>query len=227
MVEEVVSPMAIVLDQRRARFNMVEQQVRTWEVLDARVLDVIGTVPREAYVPERYRNLAFADLEIPLGEGRLMWKPVVEGRMLQALSIGPDDEVLEVGTGSGYTAAVLGKLGRMVTSLEIHPGLAEAAQERLRVQGVRNVNVLVADALAHAPSIRYNAIAIGAAVAQVPKRFFDWLAPGGRLFVVRGQSPVQEAMLYTSHAGALVESSLFETDLAYLEGAAPPPRFTL
>lgn len=219
--------MAIVLDQQRARFNMVEQQVRTWEVLDARVLDVIGAVPREAFVPERWRNLAYADLEIPLGHGQVMLKPVIEGRMLQALGIGPDDEVLEIGTGSGYTAAVLGKLGRMVTSLEIHPELAAAAQERLRAQGVRNVSVLAADGLSHAPSTRYNAIAIGAAVAQVPQRFLDWLAPGGRLFVVRGLAPVQEAMLYTEHAGARVESSLFETDIAYLEGASPPVRFTL
>lgn len=222
-----VKTMAIVLDPQRARFNMVEQQVRTWEVLDQRVLDVIGQVPREAYAPERYRNLAYADLELPIGHGQCMLKPVVEGRMLQALAIAPDDEVLEIGTGSGYTAAAMGRLGRQVTTLEIQPELAAAAQERLRVQGVRNVAVVGADALSYVPTTRFNAIAVGAAVASIPKSFLDWLAPGGRLFIVRGQSPVQEAVLLTAHAGALVESSLFETDLGYLQGAAPPVRFTL
>lgn len=220
--------MSIALDTKRARFNMIEQQVRTWEVLDPRVLDVLGEVPREAFVPERYRHVAFADVELPIGCGQSMLKPVIEGRMLQALVIDPNDEILEIGTGSGFTAACLGRLGRMVTTVELHAELAQAASERLRAQGHRNISVVHADALKDfKPTMQFNAIAVGAAVATIPAMFLDWLAPGGRLFVVRGLSPAQEAMLLTRHQGAVVESSLFETDLTYLSGAAPQPKFIL
>jgi protein-L-isoaspartate(D-aspartate) O-methyltransferase len=225
------SPKPVVetpLDTKRARFNMIEQQVRTWEVLDLRVLDVLGEVPREDFVADQYRAMAFADLELPIGAGQHMLKPVIEGRMLQSLNVDANDEILEIGTGSGFTAACLSRLGRMVTTVERIEALAISARERLKAHSYRNVDVIHADALdGFVPHTRFDVIAVGAAVAQVPERFLEWLAPGGRLFVVRGTSPAQEALLLTSVKGSVMEESLFETDLPYLAGAAPQPKFIL
>lgn len=216
------------LDTKRARFNMIEQQVRTWEVLDTRVLDVLSEVPREDFVSEQYRGMAFADFELPIGAGQHMLKPVIEGRMLQALAVDANDEVLEIGTGSGFTAACLSRLGRMVTTVERVESLAVAARERLKAHSYRNVEVLHADALdGFVPHTRFDVIAVGAAVAHVPARLLEWLAPGGRLFIVRGTSPAMEAVLLISVQGSVMEESLFETDLPYLHGAAPKARFSL
>lgn len=220
------NPVESTLDTQRARFNMVEQQVRTWEVLDTRVLDVLGEVPREAFVPEQYRGVAFADLELPIGAGQHMLKPVIEGRLLQALSVDANDEVLHIGTGTGFVAACLSRLGRMVTSVERIESLATAARERLKSLNHRNVDVICADALdGFAPHTRFDVIAVSGAVASVPARFLEWLAPGGRLFVVRGTSPAMEAVLLSSVQGHVMEEGLFETDLSYLAGAAPKPQF--
>ncbi len=221
--------MANVLNFEKARFNMVEQQVRTWEVLDGRVLDVIGTIKREDFVPVRYRKLAYADLAVPIAEGQSMLKPVVEGRILQALEINPDDEVLEIGTGSGYFAACLAKLGRMVTTVELRPELAESARDRLEQAGIRNVQVEQADALSEfQPQVAFDVIAVTGAVTRVPEHFRDWLAPGGRLFVVHGLDPIMEAIVITRMGEEqFVQQSLFETVIDYLDGAAPTPRFDL
>src|SRR4051812_26124843 len=135
-------------DFAKARENMVEQQVRPWDVLDVRVLDVLSQMPRDAFVPEAYRALAYADLALPIGHGELMLKPVVEGRMLQSLALAPTDDVLEVGTGSGFVTACLSRLAREVLSLELHADLAEGARARLARHGLEgNVRVDVADAL--------------------------------------------------------------------------------
>lgn len=221
--------MAGSLNFERARFNMVEQQVRPWDVIDTRVLDVLGEVKREDFVPPRHRKLAFADLALPLEHGESMMKPVVEGRLLQALAVQADDEVLEIGTGSGFVTACLARLGRMVTSVEIHADLADRARARLGTAGIRNAEVLHADGLkGFRPDRGYDVIAVTGAVASVPQAFKDWLRPGGRLFVVRGQSPVMEAIVYTRKSESwFEEQSLFETDLKYLAGAEPPPRFQL
>lgn len=216
----------MTIDYSLARENMVEQQVRPWDVLEVRVLDVLAALPREAFVPEIHRALAYADLEIPLGHGQKMMKPVLEGRALQALNIQSDEEVLEIGTGSGYLAACLGALARDVVSLEIQPELAAAARERLDRTGLgNNVRIETADALHYVTERRFDAICVTGAVESIPARFLEWLRPGGRLFVVRGQSPVMEAVLHHADVNGARVESLFETDLAYLAGAAPAPKF--
>jgi len=219
----------MTIDYARARELMVEQQVRPWDVLDMAVLDTIGRLPREAFVPEAQRALAYADLELPLGHGASMMKPVVEGRMLQALQLQPGDSVLEVGTGSGYVSACLGALAREVVSLELVPELAAAARARLDAAGLgSNIRIDVADALQYAPGERlFDAVCVTGAMAQVPARFLQWLRPGGRLFVVRGQAPAMEAVRIarTGTVNATATESLFETELGYLHGAEPVPQF--
>lgn len=217
------------LDIERTRFNMVEQQVRPWDVIDLRVLDVLSRVRREDFVPADTRALAFADVELPIGHGERMMKPVVEGRLLQALAVQEGDSVLEIGTGSGFVTACLAALARDVTSIEIHADLAAAAEQKLVRSGVANTRVLVADALkGFTPGRRYDAIAVTGAVYREPGQFRDWLAVGGRLFVVRGESPAMDAVLVTrTGEHAFREDSLFETDLPYLVHAAPPKRFVL
>lgn len=220
----------MTIDYAKARAAMVEQQVRPWDVLDIRVLDTIARVPRELFVADAHRALAYADLELPIGHGERMLKPVVEGRALQALALAPGDEVLEIGTGSGYLAACLGSLARDVVSLERHADLAEAAQDRLVTQAISNVQVIAADAFAWDTTRRFDAICVGGAVDTIPARFLEWLRPGGRMFIVRGREPAMEAVLVHrdgDDVNAPRIESLFETGLAYLAGAAPVPQFSL
>jgi len=213
-------------DYAKARENMVEQQVRPWDVLDVRVLDVLSQMPREAFVPEAYRALAYADLPVPIGHGELMLKPVVEGRMLQSLALLPTDEVLEIGTGSGFIAACLGRLARDVLSLEVHADLAATAQARLAQLGFDgNVRVEVADALRYQTPRQFDAICVSAAVDAIPEQFVQWLRPGGRLFVVQGRAPAMTAVLVRNEVNGPRIESLFETVLPYLVGASPTPEF--
>lgn len=218
---------AMTINYAKARENMVEQQVRPWEVLDPRVLTVIGNTPRELFVDATHRELAYADLSLPIGHDQFMMKPVIEGRTLQGILPQAHERVLEIGTGSGYLTACLAQLARSVHSLEIHPALAEAAQARLAAQGHNNATVEVADALDWQGSERFDVVCVTGAVAEVPAHFFNWLAPAGRLFVIHGQSPVMQAEIFTGTVNQAQRQSLFETDLPYLSGAAPVPRFTL
>ena len=215
------------IDFAKARELMVEQQVRPWDVLDPRVLDVLAKLPREDFVPDAHRALAYTDLALPLGHGQSMMKPVVEGRALQALELSPGDDVLEIGTGSGFLTACLGRLAREVVSLERHADFADAARARLAAHGANNVNVVTADAFSWESSRRFAAICVTGAVAAIPPRFIEWLQPNGRMFIVRGRSPAMEAVLLRNQSGAPRIESLFETDLPYLAGAAPAPTFEL
>lgn len=211
----------------QARFAMIEQQVRPWDVLDPRVLAALMTVRREDFVDAAHRQLAFADIPLPMAHGEVMMKPVVEGRMLQALNLEPGDEVLEIGTGSGFITACLSHLARGVVSIDRHADFTATAGQRLSAAGLSNVRLETADALDWEPGRTFDAIAVTAAVAEIPEAFTRWLKPGGRLFVIRGHSPVQEAVRATLRGEVLHFDSLFETDVPYLHGAEPVPRFTL
>ncbi|MGY3041178.1 protein-L-isoaspartate(D-aspartate) O-methyltransferase [Rhodanobacter sp. TND4EL1] len=217
--------MAMNIEQ--ARINMVENQVRPWEVLDARVLDVIARVHREDFVAAEHRQLAFADLCLPLGHGEVMMKPVVEGRVLQALELLATDHVLEIGTGSGFLTACLAGLAAQVTSVDIQSDFTAAAGQRLRTAGVANATLITGEAVNEwQPDGLFDALVVTGAVHAIPPRWLTWLKPGGRVLVVRGESPVQHATLLTHEDnGRYREESLFETDLPYLTHAEPPPRF--
>jgi protein-L-isoaspartate(D-aspartate) O-methyltransferase len=188
------------VDFALARHNMVEQQVRPWDVLDQRVLDVMDSVPREHFTPSAHRNLAYADIAIPLDDGQAMLHPKYEGRILQALAIGEYDNVLEIGTGSGYLTACLAALGRHVRSIDIRAAFTERAGEKLAERNVDNVTLATADlfdgGLAEGPG-RYDAIAVGGSLERVPQALRDALSIDGRLFVVVGSVPVMEAQLIT------------------------------
>lgn len=212
-----------------ARFNMVEQQVRPWEVLDARVLAALATMKREDYVATEYRNLAFADVCLPLAHSEVMLKPILEGRLLQALALNGSESVLEIGTGCGFVTACLAMLADEVLSVEQHADLGNSARTRLDAQGIRNAAIEIAEAvLAFNPQRQFDVVVVTGAVFSIPQRFRDWVKPSGRLFAIVGQSPVQQAMLYTRvDAQQWTEKSLLETDIPYLTYAAPPKYFTL
>jgi protein-L-isoaspartate(D-aspartate) O-methyltransferase len=210
-----------------ARLNMIEQQIRPWEVLDPRVLDAFGQIPREMFVAEKYRQLAFADVEIPIGHGQCMMKPVLEGRLLQALSLEPGDSVLEIGTGSGFLTACLARLGAKVTSVELYEDLKFAAVQRLRDLEIENVRLRVGDAAdGWEPERSFDAIAVTGSMPGIPRHFREQLRLGGRLFAVTGQSPAMRAWLVTRVGDAQwSEECLFETDLRRLENVSEEAEF--
>lgn len=211
----------------RARFNMVEQQVRPWEVIDDRILSQMETIQREDFVPVRYRKLAFADLSIPLPHGQTMMRPKVEGRMLQAIALSEDDTALEIGTGSGYVTACLAGLCKRVVSVEYHEDLHHDASARLQEKGIRNVELFHGDAMSGwQPEQAHDVVVVTGSVPEVPEVFLGWVNPGGRLFVVTGDAPAMEARLLTRiGVSDWSEESLFETELPRLINSEPPPVF--
>jgi protein-L-isoaspartate(D-aspartate) O-methyltransferase len=200
------------MNYEAARRQMLTQQIRTWDVLDERVLGALEATPRERFVPESDRDLAFADAEIPLPHGQCMMTPKVEARLLQALALDPSDSVLEIGTGSGYLASCLSRLAARVVSLEIFPDLSHQAAASLKQNGIRNVDLEIGDATQTLPEAKFDAIAVTASMPRLSERLVKLLRPGGRLFVVVGRAPVMEARLVELHAeGRWTEQSLFET----------------
>jgi protein-L-isoaspartate(D-aspartate) O-methyltransferase len=215
------------MNLEQARTNMVEQQIRTWEVLDQEVLDLLYVVPREEFVPEQHRALAFSDLEIPIGDGERMWQPKMEARVLQELGIHKTDRVLEVGTGSGYLTALMAHRAAQVCSVEIKPALAAFGRRNLERHGAEHVTLETGDAArgweSHAP---YDVIVLTGSTPVLPRNFLEQLAPGGRLFAVVGEAPAMSARLVTCSApGAWRSVDLFETVIAPLVNAEQPSGF--
>lgn len=211
-----------------ARTQMLGQQLRAWDVLDDRVLDTIAETPRERFVPEGYRELAFADIEIPIGHGQAMLAPKIEGRLLQALQITPIDDVLEVGTGTGYLTACLSRLAAHVDSVDIHSEFIPVADAKLRELCCNNVDLSALDALGLEAPNAYDAVAVTASMPELDERFVRMLRPRGRLFVVVGRAPIMEAKLLTMHPGGeWTEESLFETLLTPLENLDQAEPFVL
>ena len=211
-----------------ARAQMVGQQLRAWKVLDQRVLDVVRQVRRERFVPKAYRDLAFADSEIPLAHGQRMMTPSVEGRLLQALDLDPADTVLEVGTGSGFVTVCLAALAGRVVSVDIYPEFTAEAAGKLRRDGILNVELRTADAVALDWDEQFDAIAVTGSVPELDDTFVRLLRPGGRLFVVVGRPPVMDALLIsTDLQGNRTRDNLFETVVSPLVNAERPEPFVL
>jgi len=214
------------MDFEQARFNMVEQQIRPWEVLDQNVLDLLFTVRREDYVPPQYRGLAFADLELPLPGGQRMWAPKLEARVLQALKLQPDESVLEIGTGGGYFCALLASRAGEVTTVEIDPKLAAAAGAKLARHGFTNVRRESGDGARGWGHELYDAIVLTGSTPLLPEQFLSQLKPNGRVFAIVGDAPVMTARLVAWTApGSRITTDLFETVVAPLVNAAAPARF--
>ncbi len=216
-----------------ARHNMIEQQIRPWDVLDDTVLNLIADVPREEFVPAGFHNLAFADMNIPLGHGEAMMSPKLEARMLQALDVKPTETVLEIGTGSGYVTALLAKLARHVYSVDIHEDFVNHAHSKLNDDDVVNVTLEQGDAATgwaqHGP---YDVIAVTGSLPLLPDSLRESLKMAGRLFVIEGDSPVMTARLITRLSDNefhqdFHSENLFETDLPPLRNAVQPDRFVL
>ncbi|MBP9806426.1 MAG: protein-L-isoaspartate O-methyltransferase [Candidatus Accumulibacter sp.] len=201
------------MDMEQARFNMIEQQIRPWEVLDPEVLDALSAVKREDFVPEALKALAFADLELPIGQGQSMLQPKIEARVLQEAGVRNTDVVLEVGTGSGYMAALLASQAEYVYSVEIDPALAEIARRNLRHAGVANVSVETGDASqGWSGPAPYDVIVISGALRELPEVFLQQLKLGGRLVAFVGEPPVMEAQLIIrSDEKAFNTVNVFET----------------
>ncbi len=215
-----------MIDREQARFNMVEQQIRPWDVLDMRVLDLLPKVRREQFVPPGMDSLAFMELEIPLGHGVTMWQPKLEARVLQELHIKPGDYVLEVGTGSGYLTALLSHLAAHVTSVEIVPELSIQAARKITSHNLENVSVVVGDASNGWGSEQYDAIVLTGSLPMEPEGFLANLKVGGRLFVVVGDAPVMQARLITRTGPETFErDTLFEICIPPLQNAPQPERF--
>jgi protein-L-isoaspartate(D-aspartate) O-methyltransferase len=208
---------------------MVEQQIRPWNMFDQRVLDLMAEVPRELFVPEKYHDLAFADTEIPLANAQVMMSPKIEARILQALMIHPTDNVLEIGTGSGYFTALLAKSARQVDSVDIFEDFVESAQEKLDNLNINNVDLSVGDAINgwHIDN-RYDVIILTGSVPILHPHFQEQLKEGGALFAIVGEQPVMQAKVINRITEEKIETqTLFETSIAALLGASEPARFVL
>jgi protein-L-isoaspartate(D-aspartate) O-methyltransferase len=210
-----------------ARQQMIKQQVRAWDVLDTTVLDGLNEVPRERFVPESYAALAFADTEIPIGHGQLMMTPTVEGRVLQSLGLSGGENVLEIGTGSGFLTACLATLATHVTSIDIHGDFLESAEQSLQSCDISNFELRKMDATQELPDGTFDAIAVTGSIQALDTRLMDALSPGGRLFVVVGDAPAMCATrVLRIDENDWQSDSLFETKLMPLINGVLPPQFS-
>lgn len=214
----------------QSRHNMIEQQIRTWLVLDQQVLDTLSVVKREHFVPAQYRTLAFVDTEIPLSDNAAMMSPKIEARILQAAEVKPEDSILEVGTGSGYMAALLAHLGRQVTTLEIDPVLAKQAETNLATNNITNVDVVLGDGTQGYTSDKttsYDVIVLSGSLTELPDVFLSQLNVGGRLISIIGEDPLMVCQLTTRIDETHYETkALFEMSVAPLETATPHSHFS-
>jgi protein-L-isoaspartate(D-aspartate) O-methyltransferase len=211
----------------QARFNMIEQQIRPWDVLDLEVLDLLQVVKREAFVPPAYKHLAFVDTEIPLPCGENMLAPKVEARILQEVAVKKHENVLEIGAGSGYMAALLSYRARHVTTVEIEPELKSLAEENLRAYGISNVDVALGNgALGWEDGAPYDVIVVSGSLPVLPEAFLKQIKVGGRIFAVVGEAPVMEAQLITRTSDiGYHTTNLFETNIKPLRNAPAPSHF--
>ena len=214
------------MNPEMARRQMVQQQVRAWDVFDERVLEALGSVARERFVPAGFAEVAYADTEIPLGYGQVMLRPIIEGRLLQALELAENDEVLEIGTGSGYLCACLSRLCASVTSIDLHEDFVTRARDTLDDAGVANATLECMDASDRLPEGKFDAIAVTGSAPRIDERFTAALKPGGRLFMVVGESPQMDACLVIRGDEGLQKHVLFETDIPALENFARKPLFS-
>jgi protein-L-isoaspartate(D-aspartate) O-methyltransferase len=212
-----------------ARFNMIEQQIRPWDVLDDQVLNVIASTPREHFVPEAYRALAFSDISIPLDHGEVMMPPKLEGKVLQSLTLQQADHILEIGTGSGYLTACLANLGGSVLSIDIHDDFIQQARARLTEHDIDNARLVQGDAAAGWETDEtFDAIAVTGSLPVLHRGFHGLLKPGGQLFVIVGRPPIMQALLITrTGEQEWTEESLFETSIPALVNAQAPSAFSL
>ncbi len=217
------------MDVEQARYNMIEQQIRTWDVLDQRILDLVARIPREHYVPEQYQDIAFADVRIPLGDGHAMMEPKLEARILQALDIQPGDRVLEIGTGSGYLTACMADLADSVVSYDIDEELSKQAGHRLASDEHENVSLRIGDAMGDLQlNEQFDVIVLTGSLPVMDRRFHDLLKVDGRLFMVVGEAPAMEALLITRVGeNEWSTESLFETELGALKNTRAPSHFSL
>ena len=213
------------MNTNMARRQMVEQQVRAWDVFDATILELLKDLPREQFVPDQFQATAFADAELPIGHGQSMMTPTIEGRLLQALALQPTDRVLEIGTGSGFLTACLARLSRSVSSIDIHEDFLQAAGARLEDVGIDNVDLQLMDATQQLPDGQFDAVAVTGSIAKFDPRYASVLNPGGRLFIVTGCAPLMEACVVTQENGDLTINTLFETELTPLVDARLRPQF--
>lgn len=215
------------MDFEQARFNMIEQQIRPWDVLDPDVLALLAIVKRENFVPAAYKALAFADLRLPIGPQQTMLEPKLEARLLQELGIKNTDTVLEIGTGSGYMTALLAAKAEYVYSIEIDPVLAENAKRNLQRAGVANASVIIGDgAQGWAPHAPYDAIIVSGSLPVLPDSFLKQLKPGGRLIAIIGEAPAMHVTLITRTGDQAFSSvKLFETVVPALMNAEQPEHF--
>ena len=209
------------MDLQQARLNMIEQQIRPWEVLDQNVLNLLNEIYREEFIPDAYQDLCFADTRLPIGHEQTTMTPKIEARVLQSLTINPEDSVLEIGTGCGYLTALLAKSAKHVRSIDIFPDFIDSVKAKIAKTELTNIELENCDAYSiFEQSAKYDVIVLTASLPTMDDRFLNLLNDGGRLFVIIGESPVMEACVFTRQSdSSWSQESIFETDLPALIGA--------